>query len=165
MLRTYHTARLAFGFLILALAACNRGSTPELVNHRAPEFTVRDSDRAVALRDFRGKVVILNFWATWCPPCVEEMPALSAMQEQLRERVNVLAVSVDQDADAYRRFLEEHKIKLLTVRDAEQKSNRLYGTSKYPETYIIDRTGIVRRKFIGPVQWTSPEILDYLRNL
>ena len=165
MNRGYGTTRLILGLVLLALAACNRGSKPDLVNHMAPEFTLRDSERTVALRDFHGKVLVLNFWATWCPPCVEEMPSLRAMQARLRDRVSVLAVSVDEDADAYQRFLREHNIDLLTVRDPEQKSNQLYGTSKYPETYIIDRSGIVRRKFVGPVQWTNPEILNYLQNL
>lgn len=151
--------------MLVGLAACDRGSQPVLVNHAAPEFTVRDSERAVALRDFRGKVVVLNFWATWCPPCIQEMPSLSSMQAQLRDRVNVVAVSVDEDPEAYARFLRENKIQLLTVRDAEQKSNLLYGTTKYPETFVIDASGVLRRKFIGPVEWTSPEILEYLRKL
>jgi len=87
------------------------------------------------------------------------------MQGRLRDRVNVLAVSVDEDAEVYNRFLREHNIGLLTVRDPERKSNRLYGTDKFPETYIIDRDGVLRRKFIGPVEWTSPEIMDYLAKL
>jgi cytochrome c biogenesis protein CcmG, thiol:disulfide interchange protein DsbE len=157
--------RVTIGLLLLTLAACNRGSRPALVNHAAPDFTVQDSDRTVALRDFRGKVVILNFWATWCPPCIQEMPSLTTMQARLGDRVNVLAVSVDDDAEAYNRFLREHNIGLLTVRDPERKSNRLYGTDKFPETYIIDRQGVLRRKFIGPVEWTSPEIMDYLSKL
>lgn len=159
------TRLLALGLLLVAVTACDRGSQPVLVNHAAPDFTVKDSERTVDLRDFRGKVVVLNFWATWCPPCIEEMPALSAMQARLRDRVNVLAVSVDEDAEAYHRFLRENNIQLLTVRDAERRSNRLYGTDKYPETYIIDRSGVLRRKFIGPVEWTSPEILEYLSKL
>jgi len=157
--------RATIGLLVLTLAACNRGSRPALVNHAAPDFTVQDSDRTVALRDFRGKVVILNFWATWCPPCIQEMPSLTTLQARLGDRVNVLAVSVDDDAEAYNRFLREHNIGLLTVRDPERKSNRLYGTDKFPETYIIDRQGVLRRKFIGPVEWTSPEIMDYLSKL
>ena len=159
--------RFGFGLLGLLLAAngCNRGSEPALVNNLAPDFTVQDSERTVALRDFRGKVIVLNFWATWCPPCIEEMPSLSAMQARLRERVNVVAISVDEDAEAYHRFLRENNIQLLTVRDAQRQSNRLYGTEKYPETYVIDRSGVLRRKFVGPVEWTSPEIIEYLSKL
>lgn len=136
-----------------------------MLNQPAPEFSVTDAERTVALKDLRGKIVVLNFWATWCPPCVEEMPSLVRMQKQMQDRVTVLAVSVDEDDRAYRTFLRKNNIDLLTVRDAQQKSNELYGSFKYPETYIIDRDGVLRRKFIGPVDWTKPDILDYLGKL
>ncbi len=136
-----------------------------MLNQPAPEFTVTDAERTVALKDLRGKVVVLNFWATWCPPCVEEMPSLVRMQEQLKDKVTVLAVSVDEDDRAYRSFIKKYNIALLTVRDAQQKSNELYGSFRFPETYIIDRDGVLRRKFIGPVDWTKPDILDYLQKL
>jgi peroxiredoxin len=79
--------------------------------------------------------------------------------------VTVLAVSVDVDDSNYRRFLKDHNVNLLSVRDADQKSNALYGTFKFPETYIIDRNGVMRRKFIGPVDWTEPEVIDFLGKL
>lgn len=151
--------------LLCAFAGCSRGSHPNLVGHNAPDFVVQDSDRRVELKSLSGKIVVLNFWATWCPPCVEEMPSLGAMQTQLEDHVQVLAVSIDEDGDAYHRFIQEHNIRFLTVRDPEQKSSFLYGTHRWPETYIIDRRGIVRRKFIGPVDWNNPEILQYLRTL
>ncbi len=113
-----------------------------------------------------GQVVVLNFWATWCAPCVEEVPSLVEMQRRMKDKgVTVLAVSVDADAAAYQRFVKNHNVNLLTVRDADQKSNSLYGTSVFPETFIIDRNGVVRRKFIGAVDWTEPEITDYLSKL
>ena len=149
----------------LMVAACSRGSRPNLVGRSAPDFVVQDSDRRVELKELTGKVVVLNFWATWCPPCVEEMPSLGAMQSQLQGRVQVLAVSIDEDAGAYHRFLQEHNVRLLTVRDPAQNSSVLYGTRGWPETYIIDRRGIVRRKFIGPVNWTDPAVLEYLQTL
>ncbi len=158
--------RLGFAaILCLALAGCDRGSKPAMIGGAAPDFTVQDSDRRVSLHDFRGKVVVLNFWATWCPPCIEEMPSLVAMQRQLGDQVTVLAVSTDVNADDYQRFVQSRKLQLLTVRDGAQKSNALYGTFGFPETYVIDGHGIVRRKFIGPVEWTKPEIVDYLVRL
>ncbi len=109
---------------------------------------------------------MLNFWATWCPPCVEEMPSLVNMQSKLKDRgIEVLAVSVDVDEHAYQKFLRDHNVNLLTVRDPDQKSNSLYGTSMFPETYIIDRNGVVRRKFIGPVDWSQPDIMQYLTSM
>jgi cytochrome c biogenesis protein CcmG/thiol:disulfide interchange protein DsbE len=137
-----------------------------MIGNPAPQFAVEDSDRKVALNDLKGKIVVLNFWATWCPPCVDEMPSLVHMQQLMRDKgVTVLAVSVDADGRSYHKFLKDHNVNLLTVRDPDQKSNNLYGTFKFPETYIIDRNGVVRRKFIGPVDWNQPDILDYLSKL
>lgn len=127
---------------------------------------MQDSDRKVELRDFAGQTVVLNFWATWCSPCVEEMPSLVQLQQRLKDKgITVVGVSVDVDGDNYHRFLKDHKIDFLTVRDPDQKSNNLYGTFKFPETYIIDRKGVMRRKFIGAVDWSQPEIVDYLTKL
>jgi len=127
---------------------------------------VQDGDRKVTLKDLRGKTVVLNFWATWCPPCVQEMPSLVQMQKKLADRgITVMAVSVDADESAYRKFIADHKVELLTVRDPAQRSSNLYGTFKFPETYIIDRSGIVRRKFIGAVDWNQSEVIDFLLKL
>jgi cytochrome c biogenesis protein CcmG/thiol:disulfide interchange protein DsbE len=120
-------------------------------------FTVTDSSRTVRLADYRGKVVVLNFWASWCAPCLEEFPSLIQLQRDMPQVV-VLAVSFNDDEDSYKTYIADNHIDLLTVFDATQKSNLAYGTTRPPETYIIDKNGIIRRKFIGPVDWTSPEI-------
>ena len=151
--------------VLVLVAGCNRGSQPALVGGPAPDFTVQDADHKVALHDFRGKTVVLNFWATWCPPCVDEMPSLVKLHSAMKDRVAVLAVSVDEDERSYRTFLKKNNVDLLTVRDPQQKSNELYGTFKFPETYIIDRNGVVQRKFIGPVDWTRPDVVQYLNKL
>ena len=152
--------------LLLTLGGCYGGSRPPRIGSVAPDFTVQDSGRAVTLSEFHGQIVVLNFWATWCAPCVEEVPSLVEMQRRLKAKgVTVLAVSVDVDENAYRQFVRDHGVSLLTVRDAGQKSNALYGTFKFPETYIIDRNGVMRRKFIGAVDWTEPEITDFLSKL
>jgi peroxiredoxin len=156
----------AFVLLVLLfVAGCNRGSHPSLVGNSAPDFTLQDDERKISLHDFRGKIVVLNFWATWCPPCVEEMPSLVKLQSNLKDRAVVLAVSVDEDERTYRTFLKKNNVDLLTIRDPQQKSNELYGTFKFPETYIIDRNGVVQRKFIGPVDWTRPDVVEYLNKL
>ena len=148
------------------MSACYSGTRPPRIGSNAPDFTVQDADRSVTLSQFRGQVVVLNFWATWCPPCVEEMPSLVEMQRRLKVKgVTVVAVSMDVDDKAYRQFLKDHNVNLLTVRDPNQKSNTLYGTFKFPETYIIDRKGVMRRKFIGAVDWTEPEVTDFLSKL
>jgi cytochrome c biogenesis protein CcmG/thiol:disulfide interchange protein DsbE len=152
--------------ILLALCGCYSGSRPPRIGTAAPDFTVKDSDRTVSLSQLKGQIVVLNFWATWCAPCVEEVPSLVQMQQRMKPKgVTVLAVSIDVDEGNYRRFVRDHGVNLLTVRDPDQKSNSLYGTSKFPETYIIDRNGVMRRKFIGAVDWTEPEIIDYLGKL
>ena len=94
------------------------------------------------------------------------MPSLVQMQQRLKNKgVSVLAVSLDVDENAYHKFLKDYKVDLLTVRDPDQKSNNLYGTFKFPETYIIDRNGVMRRKFIGPVDWSQPEVVEFLSKL
>ena len=154
------------GLLTVLLAGCYSGSRPPHIGSNAPDFTVQDSDRKITLSELRGKVVVLNFWATWCAPCVEELPSLVNLQQKMRNKgITVLAVSVDQDESLYRRFVQDHNVNLLTVRDANQKSNNLYGTVKFPESYIIDRNGVMRRKFIGPVDWATPEVVDFLSKL
>ena len=151
--------------VLIFIAGCTRGSRPGLVGSPAPDFTVQDADRKVSLHDLRGKVVELNFWATWCPPCVDEMPSLVKLQSDLKDRVVVLAISVDEDERSYHTFLKKNNVDVLTVRDPQQKSNELYGTIKFPETYIIDRNGVVQRKFIGPVDWTRADVVEYLNKL
>jgi cytochrome c biogenesis protein CcmG, thiol:disulfide interchange protein DsbE len=158
-----HTNFILAAFLLIA-AGCDRGSHPRQMGHAAPDFTVTDGNHSVHLADYRGKIVILNFWATWCLPCIAELPSLTSMQQQLPQ-VQVLAVSVDENQQAYRDYLAEHKISLLTIDDPVHRAADLYGTQRWPETYVIDQHGIIRRKFIGAQNWTSPEILEYLRRL
>ncbi len=163
MRRTFLTLTIG---LLFTLIGCYSGSHPGRIGSAAPDFTVTDSDHSVTLSQFRGKVVLLNFWATWCPPCIEETPSLVQMQARMKDKgVVVLAVSIDADDDAYHRFLKQYNVNMVTVRDESKKASTLYGTFGWPETYVIDRNGVIRRKFIGPVDWNSPEITDYLSKL
>ncbi|MDQ2835286.1 MAG: TlpA family protein disulfide reductase [Acidobacteriota bacterium] len=153
---------LAIG--ILLITGCDRGSHPGNIDKTAPQFVISDASRTVDLHQLRGRVVVLNLWATWCAPCIEELPSLLALQKKM-PNLAIVAVSMDQDPDVYHRFLTEHHVNLMTIRDESQRVNMLYGTAQIPETYIIDKTGILRRKFISAQNWTSPEILDFLARL
>jgi cytochrome c biogenesis protein CcmG, thiol:disulfide interchange protein DsbE len=164
--RAAHFTGIATGLLLASLSGCYGGSRPPRIGSSAPDFTLQDSQSKVTLSQFHGQIVVLNFWATWCQPCVEEVPSLVEMQRRMKANgVTVLAVSVDVDDAAYREFVKNHSATLLTVRDPDQKTNRLYGTFKFPETYIIDRNGVMRRKFIGAVDWTDPQITEFLGKL
>ena len=161
----------SLGFSLLALLVplafapgCDRGAHPAQTGQPAPDFTVSDGATTVHLASYRGRVVLLNFWATWCAPCVEEMPSLLELHHD-QPSLAILAVSIDEDPDAYSRFLARHHVDLITVRDPAQKAAQLYHTEMWPETYVIDRQGIIRRKFVGAQDWTSPEIRAYLKSL
>jgi len=144
---------------------CDRGDHPAQVGMIAPNFTVHDEAQTVSLDRYRGKTVVLNFWASWCPPCLEEFPSLMQLPQQV-PNVVVLAVSFDTDAEAYRQYVADNHLRnMVLALDLSQKSNLAFGTTRPPETYIIDAQGRIRRKFIGPQDWTSPEIENYLRNL
>jgi cytochrome c biogenesis protein CcmG/thiol:disulfide interchange protein DsbE len=151
---------------VLGAAGCDRGSHPAQVGALAPDFTLRDDQgKTVTLDQYRGKTVVLNFWASWCPPCLEEFPSLMQLERQV-PGVVVLAVSFDTDADAYRQYVaDNHLGNMVVALDLSQKSNLAYGTTRPPETYVIDSQGRIRRKFIGAQDWSSPEIENYLRNL
>jgi cytochrome c biogenesis protein CcmG/thiol:disulfide interchange protein DsbE len=152
--------------LLLLPSACSRGSRPAGIGANAPDFTLQDADHKITLNQFRGQVVVLNFWATWCAPCVEEVPSLVEMQRRMKSKgVEVLAVSIDENEGAYRQFVKDHNVNLLTLRDPGQRIAGLYGTSKFPETYVIDRNGVMRRKFIGAIDWTEPDITEFLSKL
>jgi len=149
---------------VLLVAGCDRGDHPGNIGKAAPQFVMSDGTRTVDLSKLRGRVVLLNLWATYCAPCIEELPSLLALQKKMPD-VAVVAVSMDQDPDVYRKFLVDHHVDVLTVRDEEMKVNALYGTVQIPETYVIDRQGVLRRKFVGAQDWTKPEIMDFLRKM
>ena len=137
------------------------------VGDTAPDFSITtDSGREITPASFGGKLLVLNFWATWCPPCIDEMPSLNAFQKHLAGKgVVVLGISVDKDEREYRRFLSQARVSFLTARDPSNKINQDYGTLKFPETYIIDTQGKVVRKIINSRDWMDPGILSDVQSL
>jgi cytochrome c biogenesis protein CcmG, thiol:disulfide interchange protein DsbE len=146
-------------------AGCNRGGYPDQVGTPAPNFTIQDGAQTVSLDQYRGKVVVLNFWASWCTYCLAEWPSLEQLQQQIPNSV-VLAVAFDSDPADYQQYVTANRLHNMTVvLDRTDKSNLAFGTTRPPESYIIDRKGFIRRKFIGAQDWSTPEIQDYLRSL
>jgi cytochrome c biogenesis protein CcmG/thiol:disulfide interchange protein DsbE len=139
-----------------------RQGEASVAGRTAQDFSLDLSGKPAHLTDYRGKVVVLNFWATWCPPCVEEAPSLNRLQERIASRGGViLGVSIDEDSDPYVKFLKDFAVPFPTGREPTRKLMHDYGTEMIPETYVIDRRGKLARKFIGPQQWDSAEILAY----
>jgi len=131
----------------------------------APDFTITaDTGQTVSVPNFKGKLLVLNFWASWCPPCVEETPSLSQFAATYAPKgVVVLGVSVDKDEKAYKNFLQKFKPNFLTAR--EFKTHEDYGTFMYPETYIIDANGKVLKKYAEPVDWMDPRMTQLIDSL
>jgi cytochrome c biogenesis protein CcmG, thiol:disulfide interchange protein DsbE len=144
-----------------------RQGEASVAGKKAEDFSIELSGKPGHLSDLKGKVVVLNFWATWCPPCVEETPALNRLQKYIASRNGVvLGVAADEDPAAYEKFLRDQGVVFPTYRDPSTKDNHSsiaqeYGTTMYPETYVIDRHGKIARKIIGFQQWDSPEMLAY----
>ena len=113
----------------------------------------------VDLSAFRGRPVLVNFWATWCPPCREEMPSLSRMAQTFEpQSLEVVAVSVDDGWEPIDRFLTGQRIPFRVVWDEGGKTSRAWGTTRYPESYLLDRDGKLRLKFVGPRNWMDPNV-------
>lgn len=134
---------------------------------KAPNFSIAtDAGKTVTARDFGGKLLLLNFWATWCPPCIEEIPGLNEMARQLGPKgLVILGVSVDKDEALYKQFLARNPLAYLTARDPQQNINLSYGTVQYPESYLIDRNGKVIEKYISVQPWASPQMIQHVQSL
>jgi peroxiredoxin len=136
-----------------------------LRNREAPDFELPDvTGKKWSLRSLRGRPVLLNFWATWCPPCVEEMPSIEDLSRAVGDRAVVLAVSVDEDWDALRRFFPKGT-SLSVLLDQSKELPKKYGTEKYPETFLIDPEGRVRHYFVNTRKWNGPEAVECLSTL
>ncbi len=142
---------------------------PPVVNagDKAPHFEiVTDRGHKITPSDFEGKLLVLNFWATWCAPCVEEVPSLNAFQRAMADKgVVVLGVSVDSNEKLYRRFLQTFHITFDTWRDPDQTIPGKYGTFEFPESYIIDSSGHVVEKIISNTNWMDPDFLAHIQKL
>ncbi len=132
--------------LAIALTLLDHPFSTNSVGKKAIEFTLPDvSGGEVALQSFRGKVVLLNFWATWCGPCREELPELDRVQEKFRKRgLAVVAVTVDNELENVRSFLQKYDLKLQALWDRRKKVADAYVVEKMPSSYLIDRNGVIR---------------------
>jgi peroxiredoxin len=148
--------------LVLFAMPTYRQGEASIAGKTAQDFPLEVWGKPGHLTDLKGKVVILNFWATWCPPCIEETPSLNRLQKYIESRnALVLGVSIDEDPAAYDKFLKDYGIAFPTFREPTRKLALDYGTPVFPDTYVIDRHGKILRKFFGPQQWDSPDMLAY----
>ncbi len=181
--RTLHRASLVFTFMAVGVFCTASFSEAESlqpkprpgfergvvrVGDEAPNFMLRDlAGNVVSLSQLRGKVVLLNFWATWCGPCRVEMPAMEQLYRTLpRREFEILAVSTDQQGTAVTRpFQREMGFTFPILHDSEYRVGLTYGARSIPITFMVDRRGIVRQKIFGARDWDSPEARDLIHEL
>ena len=165
---------LLIGIGIIVLLQTNKSSINPAGKLRfekgapAPNFTLPDlNGKMVSLADYRDQVVLLNIWATWCRPCVEEMPSMEKLHQALTgEKFVILAVSIDEaGVKAVRPFMKKHKLSFPALIDSAGTINSLYQTSGVPESFIIDKDGRIVEEIIGPRDWAAAGALKYFRSL
>jgi peroxiredoxin len=135
--------------------------------HPAPDFRLSALDGPEqSLSSLRGRVVLLNFWATWCKPCEDEMPAMQRLYQQLpREDFELLAVSVDDGPAEVVAFQQRLGLSFPILLDSDQRVARSYETFRFPETLLVGRDGVVIERFVGPKEWDAAAYLDLLHRL
>jgi peroxiredoxin len=134
----------------------------------APNFTLPNlKGKDVSLSKYRGKLVFLNIWATWCPPCVEEMPSMEKLYQALKgQAFEILAVSIDASGkQAVMPFMQKHKLSFPVLLDSAGTLKNLYRTTGVPESVIIDKEGRIIEKIVGPRNWGSPEAIRLFQDL
>jgi peroxiredoxin len=144
------------------------GIQPIKGGKKAPNFCLEDlKGKKSELKHFKGKVVFLNFWATWCGPCKEEMPSMEALHHQFKEKGFVfLTISVDYaGVKPVKEFIEKHHYTFPVLIDPKGKTLDLFGVKGIPTTFLIDPKGILIGKAIGPKDWQKPEVISILNLL
>lgn len=155
---------VAFSLLVFSCTAVTAVSSRKA----APDISLMDlSGKAVKLSDYKGKVVFLNFFATWCHPCREEMPSMERLNKALSLKdFKMIAVSIDRsDTGQIKNFIKKGGFSFLVLHDKEGSFAELYGVYSIPATFIIDKKGRIAQRVIGSRQWDSSENLAFIRSM
>lgn len=154
------------------IAGCDKSAKrdgyPLMVNAPAPEFEIPDTGgKEWSLEDLRGKVVFINFWATWCPSCVAEMPSINNLNilSSGADGFQILTVLYQDSPENAAKYFLEQGFGMPILVDKEGKVARMYGLTGIPETFIVDKKGVLRYRQIGPRHFDSPDIIQYLNEL
>lgn len=157
-------------FAVMLAAGCARkGAEPRaLEGNPAPDFTLKDlSGNPVQLSSLKGKVVLVNFWATWCPPCREEIPSMVKLNQAMQgKNFRMLAISIDEGGKgAVEEFFKRNGATLPALLDTDGQVARRYGTTGVPETFVVDTKGVIAKKVVGGLDWSHPEVIQALQQL
>lgn len=148
----------------LFLVACGQGPTVATVGEVAPDFSLVDRQgKTWTLSELKGQVVFVNFWATWCPPCREEMPSMQRLYTMMpKDKFKMLAILHKDEPAVSDSFAAQYGITMPILDDQNNVVGTKYGLTGVPETFIVDKQGVLRKKFIGPAQWDSPMFVQML---
>jgi peroxiredoxin len=151
------------GCLALFITSCGESPVAN-VGNPAPDFDTVDMKGDVwSLSKLKGRVVFLNFWATWCPPCREEMPSMQRLYAKLpKDKFIMIALFNKDKPAAVKNFVTKLGITIPILSDEYNFAGTKYGLTGLPETFIIDKQGVIREKFIGPAEWDSPKFVDMM---
>ena len=161
---------VAVSVAIVFIAVVAKKSNFELVvaGTQAIDFELPDLDgKERSLGEFKGKVVFLNFWATWCKPCEDEMPSMQQLHAALQGKpFEIVAVSIDKDGpEAVREFVKKYGVTFTVLHDRKGRIKELYKTTGVPETFIIDQNGVIAEKVMGPRDWTKMSNISAIAEL
>jgi peroxiredoxin len=147
-------------FLFLTAEAPSPWDIDGIVGKKAPDFSLKDlNGKKVALSSFKGKAVLINFWATWCPSCRSEMAALDRLGKDLKDKdFVVIGVSIDRSAEYVKDYLAKHRVDFVLLMDADSKVSRRFKVFSLPTSFLLDRNGAILYKFLGEEEWNSPEM-------
>ena len=166
---------IAVTVLVIILSLTLNNSSLEFSNQvaiegdiPAPDFTFPGLDgKKVSLSDYKGKVVLVNIWATWCPPCVKEMPSMEKLYRKFKgENFEILAVSIDETGlKAVAPFMEKTRLTFPALIDSKGTIKPVYRITGIPESFIIDKQGVLIKKIVGPVDWAAPQVFRFFSSL
>jgi len=163
---------LIASLLVLAVSYAYAGHVApweidEIMGKELPAFSLKDISENTVTQDLlKGKAGLINFWATWCAPCKVEMPSLNTLYAKLRDKgFEVLAVSIDDSDEPVIQFLKDHPLDFRVLRDGKADVAVKYKVFAYPTTFLIDRKGIIRDKYIGETDWLDPEVLQNIEKI
>ncbi len=165
--------RLILLLLILLVVAvgCSKdkkeiAGLPAENGNPAPDFSLSGPNGETRLSTLKGKLVLVHFWATWCPPCREELPSLAKLNKEMEGKpFRLLAISIDKEGnDAVQKLFSGLGITLPVLLDQSNRVAGQYGTTGVPETFIVSPEGIIIKKIVGSIEWSSPEVISFLNN-
>ena len=156
--------------LLLSVSACKSKNTVVVLNEgdTAPQFSLKDlNGKTWSLEKLQGRVVLVNFWATWCPPCRTEMPSLQRLSLKMKKNPGmvILTVLYSEEPQGAIKFMRDNNLMLTVLLDKTLSVSRMYGVTGVPETYVIDKRGVLRRKIIGPTRFDTRDALKFFADL